>query len=183
MTPRQSTENREPHTIRAIHPPHPARDRQADRREGDGNRKERKNGNHRTSETTNLPRPVRSSSSHPNTPRTRRHQAAHPPLPHHRSSAEPTQAACYRSFRLPPRPPCRRAGRDETASKQRRHLITLSRRHQPHIIRPHPHGNRNKHGTLHIDAVPLRQASKTGHQTSPPPRSSQRTDEKRNGTR
>lgn len=64
MTPRQSTENREPHTIRAIHP-HPARDRQADRREGDGNRKERKNGNHRTSEAANLLRPVRSSSSHP----------------------------------------------------------------------------------------------------------------------
>lgn len=56
MTPRQSTENREQHTIRAIHP-HPARDRQADRREGDGNRKERKTAimGHRKRPTSSVP--------------------------------------------------------------------------------------------------------------------------------
>ena len=69
------------------------------------------------------------------TPRTRQYQADLP----HRPSAEHIRPASHRSFRLPPRPPCRRAGRDDTASKQRQHLITLSRSPQPHLIRHHPH--------------------------------------------
>lgn len=56
------------------------------------------------------------------TPRTRQYRADLP----HRPSTEHIRPASPRSFRLPPRPPCRRAGRNNTASNSR-HLITLSR--------------------------------------------------------
>lgn len=57
--------------------------------------------------------------------------------PSHLHTSPHARSARHRPFRLPPRPPCRRAGRDDTASKQHqhRHLITHSRRHRPHLIR------------------------------------------------
>lgn len=128
MPTKQSTENREPHTIRTIHP-HPARDRQADRREGDGNRKERKTEiiGHRKQLTSSALSFLIISSEHHARDNTK--QTA--------ITAKPPRSARYHSFRLPPRSPCRRAGRDDTASKQHqhRHLITHSRRHRPHLIR------------------------------------------------
>ena len=50
-----------------------------------------------------------------------------------------------------PSPPCRRAGRDDTASKQHqhRHLITHSLRHRPHLIRSRRtdrQGSKQSHG-------------------------------------
>ena len=56
--------------------------------------------------------------------RTRRRQASS--LRPRRPAAEHLQAARPHSSRLPPRPPCRRAGRNNTASNSR-HLITLTR--------------------------------------------------------
>lgn len=133
--------------------------------------------------------------------RTRRHQAAsllptfsqthalpssaHQPQAYsnHRPSHEHSRAAHYHSFRLPPRPPCRRAGRDETTSKQRRHMITSSRR--PHSASSHPtapitvrHMGRaigqatGKHGTPHIDTgTDSKQARRDTRPDIQPPRS------------
>lgn len=158
MIPRQSTESREPHAIRAIHP-HPYTE-QASRptREGDGNRKERKNrknGNHGTSEATNLLLPV---VPHHliRTPCTRQHQADRHRRPAasipHRLSEPP---AIIRSASLP-RPPCRRAGRDETASKQRATHDNVQPQPLLSLISldasvsagdKQSHGNRDRHGT------------------------------------
>lgn len=118
------------------------------RREGvrgrKGNRKERKtvvmgHRKQRTSFVSVVPHhlirynhliripPHETTPSRPPSPSSHLHTSPHPRAAHHRS------------FRLPPRPPCRRAGRDNTASKQLRHLITNIRRHPPHLIRPLPH--------------------------------------------
>lgn len=122
---------------------------------------------------------------------TRQYQADRP-SPHHRSSAEPTQAARYHPFRLPPRSPCRRAGRDDTVSKQRRHMITPSRRHPSASSHPPPHrqaeadnrtGNRDRHGTPHIGTVPDSKQARQNTQRPrlPAPRSEQARS--MNGTR
>lgn len=122
MTPKQSTENREPHTIRAIHPP-PLRDRQASRPirageigQSDENRKERKTEimGHRK---RLLPSPSPHHLIRPN-----QSAASSPPSP----IISRASRAAHHSPSLPPRPPCRRAGRNNTASNSR-HLITLSR--------------------------------------------------------
>ena len=146
--------NREQGATHNPHNPSTPRTRQASRptREGDGNRKERKNGNHRTSEAANILRPVRFSSSHP-TP----HEmtpSSHPPPSPHSAKRLPDPSDIVRS--APPRSTCRRAGRNNTASKQRRHMITPSRRHPSASSHPPPHrqaeadnrtGNRDRHGT------------------------------------
>lgn len=159
MIPRQSTENRELHIIRTIHHQSPTRQasKQTDREEPMrwgramriGKKGKRQSLDIGSNEPHSSPSFLIISSEHTTHETT---PSRPPPSPHHRSSAEPTQAARYHSFRLPPRPPpCRRAGRDDTASKQHqhRHLITHSLRHRPHLIRSRRtdrQGSKQSHG-------------------------------------
>lgn len=164
MTPRQSTENREPHEIRAIHrAPYTGQaskqpDREEPRRWGRAMRIGKKGKRQSLDIGSNEPHSHlrRSSSSHPNTPRTRQHQADRPlptsPLIRRAYPSRPL------SFVPPPSPsPLSKSGarrNDKQAAQTPDNAQPPALFASSHLTATHrpacgkqSHGNRDRHGT------------------------------------